>query len=154
MELENSPSDTDTVIEDTESRSVDRGVPEMAPVCWSKLIHSGCPVMEKSKESPFASDASGVKLKDSPIRMDDTEPEIVGAVFTGCETVVLPPPQPAKTKIPRTQTMLFLVAMLAPRSKISYLNRKLVNKRTNFNYRDRYFRFARQEKAPSKQGFS
>ena len=81
--------------------------------------------MEKSKESLFASDASGVKLKDSPTRMDDIEPEIFGAVFTSSELAVLPLPQPARSDIPTAKATIFFGAMLTPSKTSHFLTTKI-----------------------------
>jgi hypothetical protein len=92
IEVLNWPSDTVIVMEEIESKSSITAEPDNNPEAVSKVAHAGMPEILKTKLSPSASFADGVKFSASPTLIVDVLPEIVGGEF--CTTVAseLPPP--------------------------------------------------------------
>ena len=94
IELLSWPSDTVIVMEEIEAKSLITADPDNKPDAVSKLAHAGIPTMLKTKLSPSASFAEGVKYSASPTLIVEVLPEIVGAEFCTTMAGALPPPPP------------------------------------------------------------
>ena len=94
MELDASPSETETLIGYMEPKSSSPGTPESEPEVELNSAHSGFPSIEKERVSPSGSLLEGVKFKFSPTLILEILPDIVGEEFCTSGTFGLEPPPP------------------------------------------------------------
>lgn len=94
MELDASPSETETLIGYMEPKSSSPGTPDSEPEVELNSAHSGFPSIEKERLSPSGSLLEGVKFKFSPTLILEILPDIVGEEFCTSGTFGLDPPPP------------------------------------------------------------
>ena len=94
MELDASPSETETSIGYMEPKSSYPGTPDSEPEVELNSAHSGFPSIEKERVSPSGSLLEGVKFKFSPTLILEILPDIVGEEFCTRGTFGLEPPPP------------------------------------------------------------
>jgi hypothetical protein len=94
MELDASPSETETSIAYIESKSSSPGTPDSEPEVELNSAHSGFPSIEKERLSLSGSLLEGVKFKFSPTLILEILPDIVGEEFCATGAFVLDPPPP------------------------------------------------------------